>query len=198
MLACKDTKIEELKIKLDQLEQNQYEKSVRIVGMPEPKDTESDISNIQKFAQNKLEMNIKKSDVADIFRLGKITENRKCRDVIIKFKKKSVREQFYNHRKKLIPQPDQPNIYINEQLTEYRASLFYAARKLVKKKQLHSAWTQRGNILVRQEENDRPKQIKHHKVFAEITGEVDRDDVILDNEIIASDDGYQDSSEDED
>ena len=94
-----------------------------------------------------------------------------------------------------MPQPDQPNICINEQLTEYRANLFYVARKMVKKRRIHSAWSQRGNILVRKEENDRLKQIKHHEELAEITGNVDSED-IHSNEIDVSDD--QDSSEDED
>ncbi len=185
-----------MKIKIDEIEQEQHNKSVRIVGMPEEEDAESDIRNIQKLAATKFEMNLNKTDVRDIYRLGRVTAKKNCRDMIIKFKKKSARDQFYNNRKKLTSNSVQPNIYINEQLTEYRANLFFAARKLVKRRKLHSTWTQRGNVLVRKDESEKPKQIRHHKELSELTGEFYREDSVLADEAIVSDN--PDSSEEDD
>ncbi len=176
-LSCKDAKIEELKLKLDQVEQYQYDRNVRIiVGLPEV-DGESDAENIQKMARTKLEMSVEKSDIVESYRLGKINNRKKTRDLIVKFKKKSTRDQFYNNRKKLTPNDEQQNVYINDQLTEHRASIFYEARNMVKAKKLHSAWTQRGNILIRNEDSDKPKQISSFKQLAEILGEVHTEDI---------------------
>ncbi len=77
-------------------------------------------------------------------------------------------------------------------MTEYRANLFFAASKLVKSKELHSAWSQRGNILVRKIESDKPRQIKLHKQLEELTGECDEGEQPL------GDEDAEDSYEEED
>ncbi len=48
-LSCKDAKIQELKLKIDEIEQKQYNKNLRIVGMPEEEDGQSDIENIRRL-----------------------------------------------------------------------------------------------------------------------------------------------------
>ncbi len=192
-LSCKDAKIEQLKTKMDEIEQNQYNRSVRIMGMPEDEGEESDIKSIQNIAKEKFEMNLKTTDVAEAYRVGRVNNKRKSRDVIVKFKKKSVRDQFYANRRKLIPGHDYQNIYVNELLTEHRANLFFAARKLVKSKKLHSAWSQRGNILIRKVEADKPKEIKLHKQLEEITGEFGDE-----AEQPLCDDNYHDSCDEDD
>ncbi len=128
-------------------------------------------------------MEVKKSDVEETYRLGKVTEKKKNRDLIIKFKKKSTRDQFYNHRRKLVPSPDKPNVFINEQLTEHRANVFYAARKLVKSKKIHSAWSQRGNILIRKQDGDKPKQVSTHEELTKISGD-DNHGELEDNSVL--------------
>ncbi len=173
-LECKDVQIEEMKLKLDQVEQNQYDKNVRIVGMPEPNGEINDLESIQKLAKTTFAMNVEKNDVVEIYRLGKVTDRKKTRDLIVKFRKKSTRDQFYNNRKKLMPNEEQKNVFINDHLTEQRANIFFEARRLVKARKLHSAWSQRGNILVRTEETDKPRQIRSHKQLAEAIGEAER------------------------
>ncbi len=170
-LSCKDAEIEGLKLKLDKVEQNQYEKNVRIVGMPEEEGKSSDLDNIQKMAKTTFAMNVEKTDIVEIYRLGKVTSKKKNRDLIVKFRKKSMREQFFNNRKKLMPSEKKRNIFINDQLTDYRANIFFTARNLVKAQKLHSAWSQRGNILVRKDDSDKPTEIRSHRELAEIIGE---------------------------
>ncbi len=178
-LSCKEAKIQDLKLKIDEIEQNQYQKNVRIVGMPEDEGEGSDIKSIQKMAKTVLEMDVKETDIAEIYRLGKVTD-----------KKKTTRDKFYNKRKKLVPKQDQSNVFINEQLSEHRANIFFAARKLVKSKKLHSAWSQRGNILIRREEGDKPKPISTHEQLRRITGEPDiyeTDDIWMNEDMESSD-----------
>ncbi len=172
-LNCKDAKLEEMKLKLDQVEQNQYDRNVRVVGMPEQKDEINDLESIQKMAKTAFAMNVEKNDVVEVYRLGKVTERKKIRDLIVKFRKKSTRDQFYNSRKRLMHKEEQPNVFINDHLTEHRANIFFEARRLVKVRKLHSAWTQKGNILVRREESDKPKQIRSHEQLAETIGETE-------------------------
>ncbi len=56
--------------------------------------------------------------------------------------------------------------------------------------QLHSAWSQRGNILVRKEEGDKPRQISSHEQLAQINGDNDEldDDLVMTEDPISSDD----------
>ncbi len=161
-LQSREEKAEELKTKVDEIEQKQLERNVRIVGLPEENDGDTDLINIQKLARKELNMNLKQSDINDIYRVGKQNGKKKHRDIIIKFKQKTTRDQFYQNRKNLVHKEDQDPIYINEHLTENRANVFFAARKLVKGKKIHSAWSQRGNILIRKFEGDQPKQIRNH------------------------------------
>ena len=89
-----------------------------------------------------------------------------------------------------MPKQDQSNVFINEQLSEHRANIFFAARKLVKSKKLHSAWSQRGNILIRREEGDKPKPISTHEQLRRITGEPDiyeTDDIWMNEDMESSD-----------
>ena len=55
------------------------------------------------------------------------------------------------------------NIYINEHLTDHRKNVFFSTRKLFKKKNIFATWSQKGNILVRKTEDDRPVEIRSHQ-----------------------------------
>ncbi len=57
----------------------------------------------------------------------------------------------------------QKNIYINDQLTNFRKGLFYQARKLLKSHKLHAAWTQNGNVLIRKSEGGSVVQIMKYE-----------------------------------
>ncbi len=177
---CRIEENENLRIKLDQLEQYRYEKNLRIVGMPDTESTEDDEKkNIVKFAKDVLKLKLKTNDITEIQRMGKKSTTKPSRDLIVKFKKKATCDSFYKERKRT-PESTSPKVYINEHITSYRSNLFYAARKLVKSKKLHSAWSQHGNILIRKDESDQPKQIYSHKDLA-VFHENDPEDDIVDN-----------------
>ncbi len=163
---CRNDESENLKIKLDQLEQQNYEKNVRIVGMPDPEcSEEEEKESIVKFARETLKLKLKTTDITEVQRMGKKSDKKPSRDLIVKFKKKATRNSFYKERKKPF-ESSHCNVYINEHLTSYRSNLFFAARKLVKSKKLHSAWSQHGNILIMRDEFDNPRQLNTHKELA--------------------------------
>ncbi len=173
---CRAEEMENLKIKQDQLEQQKYEKNVRIVGMPDPEcSVEEEKENVVRFAKETLKLKLKTTDISEVQRMGKKTDRKPSRDLIVKFKKKETRNIFYKERKKPFENGLQSRVYINEHLTSYRSNLFFAARKLVKSRKLHSAWSQHGNILIRRDESDNPKQINTHKELAPFQGNEDED-----------------------
>ena len=164
---CNSEELETLKIKLDQLEQQNYEKNLRIVGMPDHESSEDEEKkNIVDFAKNTLKLKLKTTDITEVQRMGKKSDKKPSRDLIVKFRRRSVRDNFYKERKTTLENPS-PKVYVNEHLTSYRSNLFFAARKLVKSKKIHSTWSQHGNILIRRDETDKPKQLHSHKDLAE-------------------------------
>ncbi len=73
--AQKDTKIKDLELQLDYLEQKEYDHSLQIVGVPEGKGHADDVKQIVKIGKE-LGMKIKSNDTAHITRLGR-RRNRK-------------------------------------------------------------------------------------------------------------------------
>ncbi len=76
-LYSRAEKAEELKIKVDEIEQKQLGRNVRIVGLPEERDGNNDFINIQKLARKEMDINLKQSDISDLYRVGKKTDKKK-------------------------------------------------------------------------------------------------------------------------
>ncbi len=173
-VSCIKTKqLKDLKIKIDDIEQKCLEKDVQIVGAPElPEafdgDEEKEMQMIVKLAKDKMNITIKKDNIEKVHRLGK-RRAEKTRDLVVRFRNNVTRNQFYNKRKETVTHSDPKlNIYINDHLTEYRRSLFYTARQLVKRKKIFIAWSQQGNILIRQNDGDPPINIHSHEHLREL------------------------------
>ena len=158
------------KSNLDVLEQAAKEKNVVIFGIPEAETESSTKDQLIHLSKEVLGLHdIKLSDIEETHRLGKPSIDSRPRKLLVKFRTCQKRNEFYNRRKKTpISEDVSANIYINEDLTLYRSKLFYDARKLVKRKRLHSAWTQRGNIMVRQNEQDKPVAVYNHEQLREV------------------------------
>ncbi len=120
--------------------------------------------NFIKMSKNSLGVKLKQSDIREIVRLGRKKDKGQPRNAIIKFHDKSTREKVHEQRKKLLTHKDpKRNVYINDQLTKHRQNMLYAARHLVKSKKLFGAWTQSGNILVKQTESSKIVQVFNHE-----------------------------------
>ncbi len=177
-----DKLIQEMNIRIDQLEQQQYNCDVNIIGLPDTGcDEEEEKQKVVRFAKDTLDMNLKPTDIVQLHRLGKSSDSKPNRNLIVRFKKLTTRKDFYQRRKKTFVNTDpKKNVYINDRVTSHRSNLLYAARKLVKKKRIHSAWTQCGNVMIRKTEEGKPIEIKTHDDLAEFREAKDwMDDVII-------------------
>ncbi len=155
----KDEKIREVLIKIDSMEQVQYENDVQLVGLPEPVSETNDVTQILNLAHKQMGIDITQNDIVETTRLGRKTSS-KPRDLLVKFKNKEIRNSFHEQRKKTAPyKKTEENVYINDHLTRHRKELFYSAQHLFKRKKIAAAWTQQGNVLIREKVNGAPKQI---------------------------------------
>ncbi len=157
-LVKKTSELENLKHQLDCIDQKQRETRVRVTGMPE-EEGENLTKKLVKLAKNKMGLKkFKDMDVVSILRSGKKKPVR-TRDIIVQFHSKLTRDSFHEARRKLQGSSDvHKNIYVNDDLTNFRSKLLFDARMLVRKKKLKGAWSQSGNIMVLQE-NAKPRAI---------------------------------------
>ena len=79
--------------------------------------------------------------------------------MLVTFTNTNVRNKIFSKKKQL--KDHAKRVYINENLTKYRASLFKKARQLVKDKKIQASWVYKGNILIRHTANDPPEKITH-------------------------------------
>ncbi len=109
---------EDLKMKIDNMEQYSYKKDVQAVGLPESDEDGNDLNKMVKIAEQKMGLKIRE-DVEEIHRLGrKMNSKTSYRDLIIRFKAKASRESFYQNRKKTSPRKHPVNnIYISDRIT---------------------------------------------------------------------------------
>ncbi len=169
----KESAIKAIKVQIDEFQQQRYDKHLQIVGMSECSDDSEDTKQIVKLCKEKMGIKLKPSDLEDVTRLGK-KNDRKTRNMVVKFKDKSMRDKLFDSRKKSITDRNpKNNIYINDRLTQHRQHLLFAARKLVKSKKLFAAWAQHGNILIRKREDSRIIEIKDHGDLREFTSSSD-------------------------
>ncbi len=173
-----------LQTKIDDFDQRQREKNVRIMGFPEHDDGDSDISN--ELVQLVGATDIQPESVVSTTRMGRKREGR-ARDLVVNFSTKTARDKFYALRKKTPKDEDNKKVFINEDLTEARAKLFYDARQLIKRNKLFGAWSQNGNIMVKVMEHDNPLAIRNHQDLVSVTRyvpdyETFEDELSIDND----------------
>ena len=126
-LSKKSSEIDKLKQTIDNIDQKQREARVRIVGIPE-EEGENLEKKLLKLGKNALGLKkLKATDVKSIHRSGKKKET-KCRDVIVQFADKEIKDNFQKEKKKLSTCDNpQKRIFINDDLTEYRQKLLYSS-----------------------------------------------------------------------
>ena len=181
-----------LKTKIDEMDQKQRDNNVRIVGFPEQDDGDNNINN--NLVQLVGATDIQPESIVSTTRMGRLKEGRP-RDLLVKFSSKTTRDKFYALRKKTPKDDNNKKVFINEDLTEPRAKLFYDARRMVKRSKLFGTWSQNGNIMVKVTENDSPLVIYNHQDLASLTRyvpelETFEDELSIDNDCYES--GFSD------
>ena len=117
-------------------------------------------NSVIKLCNEKLGVNISASDISTTHRLKKHRQTDAGPPItIVRFANRKTREAVYAARRNLKNNPTP--IYINEDLTKSTAELFHEARRLVKQRAIHSAWTASCAVYIRDsgEPNCRPRKI---------------------------------------
>ncbi len=147
-----------LQSRLDDLDQRQREKNVRVMGLSEQDDTNIKSKLIKLVGAR----DITENDICCSTRMGKQKDGI-SRDLLVQFVSKEKRDEFYSMRKRTPKNEQNKKVFINEDLTELRAKLFYDARRLVRRNKLFGTWSQNGNIMIKVMENDNPCVIRNHQ-----------------------------------
>lgn len=149
-------RIASIENELDASEQYSRRNSVRIFGIPENSDNKESTDNVVINLCNALGANITLDEIDRSHRTGK-PGGPKPRPILVKFVSYRSRQKLYTKRRDLKDHSEFGHTYINEDLTQHRSQLLYKARGLAKIKQIESAWSSDGNILIRINENGQSK-----------------------------------------
>lgn len=148
----------------DSLEQYSRRNSVRISGVPESEQENTD-EIILKIARD-LGVELEKSEIDRSHRVGRhLTQgpiigrtakaSRRHRDILVKFATYNARQRLFSKRKELRDSMTTKNVFINEDLTKPRSKLLFDARSLVRGNCLKAAYSSDGRIFIRDKSDRR-------------------------------------------
>lgn len=152
-------RVETLEFQADASEQYSRRDSVRISGIAESANENTDDLILDLCTA--MEASITINDLAVSHRVGKRNSSSKPRDILVKFVSRRSRNLFYKKRT-LLKDKGYKGTFINEDLTKYRSELLYEARKLVKSNNILSAWSSDGMILIKARKD---KKNSVHKIL---------------------------------
>ncbi len=161
--------ITELKQKSYVQEKVSRRNNIKIDGLDE-KENEDTGTLIKDFLKENPRLDLQAGDILSSERHGikKVDVTVKPRRVLVKFlsylKKKEVRE-----RKKLLKELKDMKVYINEDLKQETAAIYYQARKLVKERKLWAAYTLDGQVFVKATKGQTIERVEQLAYFTETT-----------------------------
>jgi len=129
------------KKRADELEQYTRRNSLRIFGVTEREQEDTD-QLVVDLAAEKLGINISRADIDRSHRVGRTADpadKKKPRAILVKFATYQVRRQVFNNKKKL----KGSNVTVREDLTAHRAGLVRRATALYGTK---NVWTTDGRV----------------------------------------------------
>ena len=155
-IAKKDAQIGELQVRVvsleercDDLEQYSRRNTVRIRGLAESANEETD-GLVKEFAAHKLDVKIGTSDLVRSHRVGRKTEDRSTpRDIIVRFTTHNTKTAVMRNARKL----KGTHLFINEDMTRSRATIAWEARTLKRERKILDTWTRDGTIFVKVGDN---------------------------------------------
>ena len=150
LISKLEEKVDLLEAKQDETEQYSRRNSLRISGLPEKKD-ENLLQSLPDLLNREARIDppIKPEDICRVHRVGRVREDKKPRQVILKMATYQARACIYKHRTHFKQFPSLQSVYINEDLTQRRSRLLYQARLQKKEKRITDAWTKDGNIFIK-------------------------------------------------
>lgn len=159
--SCNELKqrVAKLELENDALEQYGRRNILRISGIKEQSDEETDDIVLQ--LANDLDVPMTKQDIDRSHRVGKLDTRtqsggtgrmrKPVRDIIVKFSTYNARHRLFQKRKELRETDNEllKSVYLNEDLTKFRSEILFEARSLRRAKKLNSAYSSDGKIFVR-------------------------------------------------
>ncbi|XP_071095336.1 uncharacterized protein [Haliotis cracherodii] len=133
-------------MKTDDLEQYSRRNSLRISGLPESKEENTEALVMEVLRD--LHPDLTASDIDRCHRVGKKNMDRN-RQVIVKFVSYRNRHKVISNRRML--RQNRSSVYINEDLTKHRSKLFKLTRDLKAKHLISSTWTYDGRVYVEEQ-----------------------------------------------
>ena len=165
------TKLKDMERRLDEAEERhdnleQYTRKFNLVihGISERED-EDNAENVIELGKL-LNVNLTRGDIDIVHRMNVKSKNQP-RPIIVRFTSYNAKSQLYKarlHLRNVFSQDLGPGkIYINENLTEWRAELFKEVRKVRKKYNNGKAWTIDGKIFFKPELTAKPLRIESYE-----------------------------------
>ena len=148
--------------KIDQLEQYGRRLNLEFDGVPNQKN--ENVTDIVIEISKKLDVEVRRSDISIAHRLP--PKKFKANDsaswpptIIAQFTNKRMRNEIFAKRKKAKEMTDFPvdemtNLYINENLTQFRKRLFWSTKQTAKAKKFKFFWTTNGQIWIKKNESE--------------------------------------------
>lgn len=164
----------QLKSEVSDIAQQNLSSNVIINGVPEIETTDSELDQLVQNVFSGLNL-ATSAEVVDNKRLGKKSDdpnvkrsilvklgNSSLKTAVIKAKRgtKDFNCGLINFKNKKLGSANE-QIYINEQLSPYKAYLYSEVRKLKKSGTVKYAWINNGTVLVREKDKGRVQQISH-------------------------------------
>lgn len=144
------TKLQDRVVKLEMIaydnEQYSRRNCIRITGIPEDKDEDTN-QIVLKMARD-LNVDMKLEDIDRSHRVGKAHFGR-ARAILVTFSTYRARRNLYSKRMEFHNSQNWSGIFINEDLTAHRSEILLITRRYVRAKLLKSSYSYDGRIYMR-------------------------------------------------
>lgn len=149
-LKTMQTNYDKLEDRYDDLEQYSRRQSVRIAGVGEI-DNENTDDLVVSFAKDVLDIDLEHVEIDRSHRVGKASQKKPVRDIIVRFVSYKSRRKVLKAKRNMFTYNQQNNTryQINEDLTKKRSFLAFQARQLKRKGHIDDTWTFDGKIFIK-------------------------------------------------
>lgn len=156
--------VDNLSIKLDDLEQYGRRSSLRLFNVPADPDLSCD-KIVVNTVKNMLKVPISVDDIERAHRLGKPNTHGNC-PIIVKFKSYQTKARVYSAKSQL--RGNREKIFLTEDLTKINHSTVVRLLELRSANQIYAFWTQDGKIYFKSTEEERPVRVRSISVLPDV------------------------------
>lgn len=175
-LSDRDVRISDLEINVDRLQSQQRKKDLILTGSAVPTPPQEhwneDVTDtaVTLLGRCLPDVPVTRDDITDAFRIGK------QRRIVCRFKsasKNSVRDRLYENRFKSksvnthgVAEPS--SLYINENLSPYRQTVFQALLKEKQAKRIYTVYTKNGEVFCKTQQYGRKIKVESLQMIASV------------------------------